>query len=80
MTVGGRVNRGGNIESWSNLLCGQPKNKFQAKKIAKISHFQDFTNKKERTNGAFNYAAPRPKKTPIALKKIRSAQQLRIDR
>jgi hypothetical protein len=46
----------------------------------KISLTSRTSPKKERTNGAFNYAAPRPKKTPIALKKIRSAQQLRIDR
>jgi hypothetical protein len=72
---GGRAYRGGNIESWSNLLCGQPKNKFQAKKIAKISR----SNKKRKYEWmAFYYAAPRPKKTPIAMKNIRSAQKQRI--
>ena len=45
---GGRAYRGGNIESWSNLLCGQPKNKFQAKKKLQKSHVP---TKKESTNG-----------------------------
>jgi hypothetical protein len=80
---GGRANRGGNIESWVNLLCGQPKNKFQQefqnfrlKKLQK-SHVPFQQKKKVRMDGFYTRHQGQ-KNTPIAMKNIRSAQKQRI--